>query len=71
VKKYANPQQIKDFGQNKKLSQNDRLLVCNNSWLGWAEGFQTLEDLQSVNVTPEEEQELKQLMAHEVSSEGE
>lgn len=39
-------------------------------WQEWAEGFQTLDDLQSVNLTPEDEVRIKQLFSDEADEEA-
>ncbi len=39
----------------KRVQKFEFFCIFNNSWQEWAEGFQTLDDLQSVNLTPEDE----------------
>jgi len=41
--------------------------LCENTWQEWAEGFQTLDDLTSVNLTPEDEQRIEQLLSGEAA----
>jgi hypothetical protein len=46
-------------------------MLCNNSWQEWAEGFQTLDDLQSVNLSPEDELKIKRLLSNKNTGEEE
>lgn len=40
-------------------------------WQEWAEGFQTLDDLQSIDLTPEDELRIKRLLSSENADEEE
>jgi hypothetical protein len=46
---------------NKKI-RTIVILIFIISWQEWAEEFQTLDDLQSVNLSPEDEAKINQLM---------
>lgn len=56
---------------NTKSHPKTRFDIFTNTWQEWAEGFQTLDDLQSVDLTPKDELRINQLLKGEAGDENE